>query len=374
MNSNHFEITAEDKNARTGILHTKSGDIETPAFMPVATLGDIKTLPSWDLRELGVQLFISNIYHLHLRPGEELIKNLGGLHSFMDWDKPIATDSGGFQVYSLAARRIVQDDGILFSSHIDGSPLRFTPEKVLDIQMALGSDVMMPLDECVGYPIGKGYAKEATQRTNKWAYRAANYFKTADYQGLLFGIIQGSTYTDLRIEAAREIADIGFDGYAIGGLVVGESNEQTWEVLNSTIPCLPRDYPRYTMGFGKVGDILKGVMKGIDLFDCVIPTRNARTGAFYTREGKINIINSRFKDDPLPISEECRCPTCQHYSRAYIRHLFNSNEILAKYLATVHNIFFYMQLMKDIRKHIKNGTIEEWSGKILNRYKGGFDV
>jgi len=372
MDNKHFKITAKSNSARTGILHTKSGDIKTPAFMPVATLGNVKTLPSWDLAKLGVQLFISNTYHLHIRPGEELIKSLGGLHSFMDWDGPIATDSGGFQVYSLSSIRKIHDDGIFFSSHIDGAPIYFTPEKVIDIQISLGSDIMMPLDECVGYPIGRGYAREATERTNIWAKKTVDYFRSLGYKGLLFGIVQGSTYQDLRIEAAMEIASLNLDGYAIGGLVVGESKEQTWEVIDATVLHLPEEKPRYVMGVGKIEDIIKGVGKGIDLFDCVIPTRNARTGGIYTWEGKMNIKNSCFKNDSRPISEDCECPTCRNYSRAYLHHLFNANEILAKYLSTVHNISFYMVLMREIRKHIRSKTIEEWSVEIINNYKRGF--
>ncbi len=374
MNDNHFEITSKSDRARTGIIRTKSGIIKTPAFMPVATLGDIKTLPVWDLHNLGVQLFVTNAYHLHIRPGEDLIREFGGLHSFMNWDGPIVTDSGGFQVYSLSSKKKIQEEGILFSSHIDGAPLHFTPESVIDIEISLGSDILMPLDECVGYPIGKGYAREAMERTNRWARKAIDYFKTKNSQGQLFGIIQGSTYPDLRIEAAKEITRLDFNGFAIGGLIVGESKEQTWEVIDSILPYLPEEKPRYAMGMGKVSDIIKAVKKGIDLFDCVIPTRNARAGVLYTREGKINLKNARFKDDPKPISEDCHCPTCRNYSRAYLRHLFNSNEILAKYLSTLHNITFYIELMREIRGHIENKTIGEWSKRFLTKYKGGFDV
>jgi len=373
MINNYFEITAKSKKARTGILKTKSGDIKTPAFMPVATLGDIKTIPSWDLLKLGVQVFICNAYHLHIRPGEELIKRLGGLHSFIGWAGPIATDSGGFQVYSLSSARKIQSDGILFSSHIDGTPLHFTPKKVIDMQVNLGSDIMMPLDECVGYPIGRGYAREVMERTNRWAREAFNYYREQNQSGLLFGIMQGSTYTDLRIEAAEEVTNLNFDGYAIGGLVVGESKEQTWEVIEATSPYLPKEKPLYVMGMGKVEDIIRGALNGIDLFDCVIPTRNARTGGIYTWEGKMNIKNSNFKDDSRPISEKCECTTCKTYSRAYIRHLFNVNEILAKYLTTLHNISFYMDLMREIRRHIGEKTIEEWSKEITTIYEGGFD-
>lgn len=372
MNNRHFEVIAKLNNARVAKIYTKNGIIETPAFMPVATLGDVKTLPAWDMKKLGVQVFIANTYHLHIRPGEELIQSLGGLHSFVNWEGPIATDSGGFQVYSLSTKMQIQEEGILFSSHVDGAPLRFTPEKVIDIEVALDSDILMPLDECVSYPIGRGYAKEAMERTNRWAKRSREYFKELSNSGLLFGIVQGSTYTDLREAAATELRELDFDGYALGGLVVGEDKEQTKEVIDSTVPLLPQEKPRYTMGIGKVEDILWAVGEGIDLFDCVIPTRNARTGGLYTMEGKLNLKNSQFKDDPNPISKECECPTCLNYSKAYLRHLFNTNELLAKYLATLHNILFYMKLMEKIRSKIVEGTFFKWRKEILSKFKGGF--
>jgi queuine tRNA-ribosyltransferase len=368
-----FKIKSKNKSARTGIITTKHGTVYTPAFMPVATLGDIKTLPCWDMKNLGIQIFIANTYHLHIRPGETLIKKLGGLHSFIGWDGPIATDSGGFQVYSLSTKMKIHEDGILFSSHVDGSPLRFTPEKVIDIEVALGSDILMPLDECVGYPIGRGYAKEAMERTNRWAKRSLSHFKKLDSPALLFGIVQGSTYADLRETAARELGELDFDGYAIGGLVVGEAQEQTREAINSAVSLLPEEKPRYTMGLGKVEDILWAAGEGIDLFDCVIPTRNARTAGLYTWDGKINLRNSQFKDDPDPISEKCKCPTCRHYSKAYLRHLFNTDELLAKYLATLHNITFYIELMEKIRIKIEKGSFFKWRKEILSKFKGGFD-
>jgi queuine tRNA-ribosyltransferase len=373
MNMIPFRIKAKDKSARTGIITTRNGIVKTPAFMPVATLGDVKTLPSWDMKKLGVQIFIANTYHLHIRPGEELIKKLGGLHLFTGWDGPIATDSGGFQVYSLSTKIKVQEDGILFASHVDGSPLRFTPEKVIDIEFDLGSDILMPLDECVGYPIGRGYAREAMERTNRWAKRSLEYFKTLDYAGLLFGIVQGSTYTDLRKAAVSELKKLDFDGYALGGLVVGEDSDQTREIVESAVPLLPEEKPRYTMGLGKIEDILWAVGEGVDLFDCVIPTRNARTAGLFTREGKINLRNSKYKDDPTPISEGCKCPTCLHYSKAYLRHLFNTDELLAKYLATLHNISFYMKIMEKTRKEIEKRTFFKWRNSFLSKFKGGLD-
>ncbi len=374
MNIIPFKIKAKDKRARTGIITTRNGVVKTPAFMPVATLGDVKTLPSWDMKKLGVQIFISNTYHLHIRPGEELIRKLGGLHKFTGWDGPIATDSGGFQVYSLSTKRKISEDGILFSSHVDGAPLRFTPEKVIDIEVNLGSDILMPLDECVGYPIGRGYAREAMERTNRWAKRALEYFKNRGSPGLLFGIVQGSTYTDLREAAVSELKELDFDGYALGGLVVGEDPSQTREVIESTSPLLPEEKPRYTMGLGKIEDILYAVGEGVDLFDCVIPTRNARTAGLYTWEGKINLKNSEYKDDPNPISEDCKCRACLNYSKAYLRHLFNTDELLAKYLATLHNISFYMEIMRKVREEIEIGTFYKWREKFLSKFEGGFDV
>ena len=368
-----FEIITKNKKARTGIINTKSGKLKTPAFMPVATLGDIKMLPCWDMKNLGVQIFISNTYHLHIRPGEKTIQDLGGLHSFVGWDGPIATDSGGFQVYSLSSKIKIQEDGILFSSHVDGAPLRFTPEKVIDIEVSLGTDILMPLDECIGYPVGIGYARAAMERTNRWAKTALEYFRKNSYPGLLFCIIHGSTYPDLREYAANDLKSFDFDGFALGGLAVGEATEQTREVIKSTTPLLPEEKSRYTMGLGKIEDILWAVGEGVDLFDCVIPTRNARTAGVYTWEGKINLKNSQFKDDTTPISEQCTCPTCMNYSKAYLRHLFNTNELLAKYLATLHNISFYMQLMKDIRKNIEDGNFFKWRKEILSKFKGGFD-
>ena len=369
-----FKIKAKDRRARTGIITTKHGVVKTPAFMPVATLGDVKTLPSWDMKDLGIQMFISNTYHLHIRPGDELIGELGGLHKFIGWHGPIATDSGGFQVYSLSTKRKISEEGILFSSHVDGAPLRFTPEKVIDIEVNLRSDILMPLDECVGYPIGKGYAREAMERTNRWAKRALEYFENLKRPGLLFAIVQGSTYTDLREAAVGELKEMGFDGYALGGLVVGEDPSQTREVIESASPLLPEEKPRYTMGLGKIEDILYAVGEGVDLFDCVIPTRNARTAGLYTWEGKINMKNSKYKDDPTPISEDCKCPTCLNYSKAYLRHLFNTDELLAKYLATLHNISFYMEIMRKIRQEIENKTFYKWREKFLSKFKGGFDA
>ncbi|MEO0293344.1 MAG: tRNA guanosine(34) transglycosylase Tgt [candidate division WOR-3 bacterium] len=368
-----FRVETKDKAARCGVIKTKRGKINTPAFMPVATLGDIKTLPIWDIKKLEIQIFITNTYHLYIRPGEEIIDKLGGLHSFIGWDGPIAIDSGGFQIYSLSPKIKIQEDGILFSSFVDGTTLRFTPEKVIDLEVKFGADLLLPLDECVGYPIGRGYAKEAMERTNRWAEKSLFHFRTLDSQALLFGIVQGSTYLDLRKEAAYFLRELDFDGYAIGGLVVGEAEEQTREVISATVPILPEEKPRYVMGVGKVEDILWAVGEGVDLFDCVIPTRNARTGTVYTWEGKINLKNSLFKDDSAPISEGCKCLTCLHYSKAYLRHLFNTEELLGKYLATLHNISFYMELMKKIREKITQGTFFGWRDEVLSNFKGGFD-
>ena len=362
-----FEILKNDtkSKARVGIIKTAHGNIETPNFMPVATLANVKTMKKSDLIDAGVDIVISNTYHLHLRPGEKTIKKLGGLHSFMNWDKPIATDSGGFQAFSLAKIRKIEDEGILFSSHIDGSNHFFTPTNVIDIQLSLDSDLIMSLDECPPYPIGEGYAEESLLRTIKWAKIGKEYFREKETNSKLFGIVQGSTYPHLRKRAVEEIVPLEFDGYAIGGIAVGEPSHLIREMTEFTVPLLPESRPRYLMGVGLPEDIVFAVSQGVDLFDCVIPTRNGRTGTLYTKKGKINIKNTTYKEDPAPIEEGCGCYTCQHYSKAYLRHLFISNELLAQHLGTIHNIYYFTHLMKDIREKIVNGTFWEWSHKLL---------
>ncbi len=369
---NFFEILHQDNesNARTGIIKTKNGEIETPSFMPVATLANVKTQTPKDLINAGVQVFITNTYHLHLRPGEDVIRKLGGLHKFMGWNKPIVTDSGGFQVFSLAQLRKVTDEGVEFSSHIDGRKEFFSPEKVIDIQTELGSNIIHPLDECVPYPSSHSYAEEGLNRTLKWAKRSKSHFSKKERDDILmFGIIQGSTYKDLRKIAVEKIVSLDFSGYAIGGVAVGEPTDEIIEISNFTASLLPSDKPRYLMGVGSPEDIVKAVASGIDLFDCVIPTRNGRTGTVYTKSGKIIIKGNAYKEDNSPIEEGCDCYTCKHFSRAYIRHLFNTGEILGQYLATLHNIRFYMRLMAEMREAINNRIFKDWSDTFIKNFK-----
>ena len=369
----HLDHRCPETKARTGRIQTGHGEIKTPAFMPVATLGNVKTMKLSDLEDAGVEVIISNTYHLHLRPGEELIKRMGGLHRFMAWRRPIVTDSGGFQAFSLAKIRKIQDDGILFSSHIDGSSHMFTPESVIDIQVAFGSDIMMPLDECTPYPVGEGYAEEAVERTKRWAERAKKHYEKMEEKGLLFGIVQGSTYPHLRKRAVEEIVPLEFHGYAIGGVAVGEPTSLIREISAYTAELLPEDKPRYLMGVGLPEDILFAISSGIDMFDCVIPTRNGRTGTIYTWKGKINIKNSKYREDDKPIDPDCHCYTCRNYSRAYLRHLYTTGELLAGHLGTIHNLYFYMELIREARRHIKYGDFKEWMEGVINSMKGGDD-
>ncbi len=337
--------------------------------MPVATLGDVKTMKISDLSMVNVDVIITNTYHLHLRPGEDLIEEFGGIHKFTGWNKTVFSDSGGFQAFSLAKIRKIEDEGILFSSHIDGSTHFFTPESVIDIQRKIGSDVMMQLDECVPYPAGEGYAEEALLRTIKWAKRSKEYFSFGNYNKL-FGIIQGSVYKNLRKIACEEIVPLNFDGYAIGGIAVGEPSELGMEIVEYTTYMLPKDKIRYLMGVGTPEDIIKAVSYGIDIFDCVLPTRNGRTGTFFTSNGKINIKNSIYARDKRPIDEDCDCYTCRNYSRGYLRHLFMSNEILGMHLGTIHNLYFYTSLMREIRENLKNGNYNKWMSEKIEKMKG----
>ncbi len=348
-----FEIlkTSKKSKARVGRLTTDHGIVETPNFMPVGTLGTVKTMSPRDLNEIGAQIVLSNTYHLFLRPGPDIIREAGGLHKFMNWEKPILTDSGGFQVYSLAERRKVKEDGVEFASHIDGTKHFFTPEKVIDIQTAFGSDIMMPLDECVPFPCDKKVAQDALVRTTAWAKRSKSY--VAGKEGpTLFGIVQGSTYPDLRKRSAEEICGIDFPGYGIGGLSVGEPQEEMFGMLDVLSQVMPEDKPKHLMGVGFASDILGAVDFGIDLFDCVIPTRLARHGSFLTLEGKTSIRNARFERDFTPIDPECDCYACKNFTRAYIRHLFWARETLSMQLLTIHNLRFFMRLLEKVRKDI----------------------
>ena len=347
-----FEIIYRDRDsrARVGRMTMPHGIVETPAFLPVATQGTIKSLTSEELCGIGVQIICCNTYHLFLRPGHRTIEKLGGLHRFMHWERPILTDSGGFQVYSLSDLREVTDKGVRFKSHLDGRELFLGPEEAMEIQEALGSDIALVLDECPPYPTTWEYAQNSMRLSTNWAKRCKEIKK--DKKQALFAIVQGGMYPDLREESAKSLVGIGFAGYAIGGLSLGEEKKVTQRILEHTLSFLPEEAPRYLMGVGTPEDILEAVKLGVDLFDCVLPTRNGRNGTLFTSSGKIAIKNSKFREDDSPIDPECRCSTCGHYSRAYLRHLFLAKEILACRLATLHNLYFYTHLMEKIRSAI----------------------
>lgn len=353
-----FRVTHTDtgSSARLGVLTLSRGvQIPTPAFMPVGTKGAVKSLSPAEVQSLGYQMILCNAYHLYLRPGQDLIRRHGGLHRFMNWDGGIITDSGGYQIFSLAALRNVSSEGVEFRSHIDGSVHLFTPEKSVEVQALLGCDIAMCLDHVVGYPVDKSEAASAVKRTLNWAKRCAATQKRVDPP--LFGIVQGSTFEDLRAESAEGLVELGLDGYAIGGLSVGEPAEKMLQVLDITVPLLPRHIPRYLMGVGKPIDILEAVVRGIDLFDCVLPTRNARNGMLFTSRGRMNIRNACYKEDLRPVDKDCKCELCRNYSRSYLRHLFLEKEIYAHRLASVHNLSHYANAMSDIRTAIAAGTV-----------------
>jgi queuine tRNA-ribosyltransferase len=353
-----FELLATDSGtqARRGRLSTSHGTVDTPAFMPVGTLATVKTMTPADLESLGVQILLANAYHLYLRPGHRLIADQGGLHRFMGWDAPILTDSGGFQVYSLAMLRRITDDGAHFQSHLDGSLHLITPELSIEIQDALGADVVMAFDQCLEYPAGHEAASEAMGRTIRWARRCREAVRATP--SLLFGIVQGGFFPDLREESVRQTVDLDFDGYAIGGLSVGESKEEMLRVLDHVTPMLPPTRARYLMGVGTPEDLIDGVARGIDLFDCVMPTRHARTGWLFTSRGRVVIKHAEYATDDRPLDPACGCYTCRHFSRAYLRHLFMSKEVLGAHLNTIHNLSFYLTLMANIRAAIEEGRFE----------------
>ena len=362
--SDIFEILHTDGYARVGRLKTRHGIVNTPIFMPVGTRGSIKALSSHDVYSIGAEIILSNTYHLYLRPGDKLIKELGGLHKFMNWHRPILTDSGGFQVFSLSALREITEQGVVFRSHIDGSKHIFTPENVIEIQENLKSDIMMVLDECVPYGADYNYTKNSLKLTTKWANRA--YLARKDSTKLLFGIIQGGFYPDLRKQSATQITEIPFDGYAIGGLSVGEPKEVMLDMLSITLPLLPWDKPRYLMGVGKPMDIIYAIELGVDMFDCVLPTRNARNGTLYTSLGKINIKRKEFKKDDSPLDPNCNCYTCKNFSKAYLRHLYTTKELLSYRLNTIHNLAFYLNLIKEARLAIKQKKFSTFKSKFSN--------
>jgi queuine tRNA-ribosyltransferase len=355
-----FEILhkSSETGARLGKMHTGHGDVETPAFIPVGTQATVKSLTPEELRELGVQIILANTYHLYLRPGHDVIARLGGLHQFMHWDGPILTDSGGYQVFSLSKLRELSAEGVTFQSHLDGSKHLLTPEKAVEIQEALGSDIMMCLDECTPYPATQTESLESLALSTDWARRCKEHHEPG--RGALFGIVQGGMFQDLRAQAAEALIDIGFEGYALGGLSVGEPKELMIEVSAATLPLLPDSLPRYVMGVGTSEELVELVALGTDMFDCVIPTRNARNGQLFVRSGSINICNAQHRDDQGPVEAGCPCYTCRHYSRAYLRHLFMAKELLAYRLNTIHNIHHFMTLMREIREAIRQDRFEQF--------------
>jgi queuine tRNA-ribosyltransferase len=359
-----FKIIDICNNSRNGVVSTANGQITTPAFMPVGTSATVKAMLPESLIKTGAEIILGNTYHLMLRPGEEVISKLGGLHKFMNWDKPILTDSGGFQVMSLAKLRKISQEGVEFNSHIDGKKYFLTPKKSIDIQYKLGSNITMIFDECTPYPVDYEYAKKSMHLSLKWAKESKDSFINRDGYGI-FGIIQGSIFEDLRKESAQKLQDIGFDGYAIGGLAVGEGHDEMIKVLEFTIPNITADKPRYLMGVGKPIDIVASVKKGVDMFDCVLPTRSGRNGQAFINGGTINIKNSQYILDNSPLDPKCNCYTCVNYSRAYLNHLIRSKEILGAVLMTWHNITYYQNLMKKLRNHIKNGTLYDYKDEDL---------
>ncbi|MEM6603276.1 MAG: tRNA guanosine(34) transglycosylase Tgt [Pseudomonadota bacterium] len=363
----HFKLHKKNNNARLGTVYTPRGNIETPAFMPVGTAATVKAIFPEDVRKTGADILLGNTYHLMLRPTAERIARLGGLHKFMNWDGPILTDSGGFQVMSLSGLSKLSEEGVTFASHIDGSRHMLTPERSMDIQKLLGSDIVMIFDECTPYPATHDIAKSSMELSLRWAERSKKAFGTRAGHAL-FGIVQGGIYEDLRHKSAAELIDIGFDGYAVGGLAVGEGQDIMFDVLEKTVPVLPEDKPRYLMGVGKPHDIIGAVKRGIDMFDCVLPTRSGRNGQLFTRNGPINIKNAIYADDPTPIEPECPCPTFQNYSKAYLHHVYKSKEIIASMLLSLHNLHFYGRMMKEIREAIRNDQFEQYEQQFLENY------
>ncbi len=370
-----FIIECFDEKARTGLIETPRGVIHTPVFMPVGTQATVKAMTPEELKEIGAEIILSNTYHLYLRPGHDIISRLGGLHRFMNWDAPILTDSGGFQVYSLSSLRKVTNDGVEFRSHIDGSLHFLSPERAMEIQSMLDSDIAMVFDECIPYPAEYDYAVRSLELTTAWAKRCKDWVEGRGSKiRSLFGIIQGGMYKDLRKRSLEEIVEIGFDGYAAGGLSVGEPKEEMYEIIEFIAPLMPSEKPRYLMGVGDLVDILIAVENGFDMFDCVMPTRNARNGTLFTNKGRLSIKRTEFKADPEPLDPDCGCYTCRNYSKAYLRHLFMSKEILSMRLNTIHNLYFYLDFFSKMRDAIKKGTFRQfkkhWEGVLVSEYHG----
>jgi queuine tRNA-ribosyltransferase len=371
-----YKLLKKSGKVRRGQLNTVHGVIETPVFMNVGTLAAIKgAVSSIDLKEINCQVELSNTYHLHLRPGDKVIKKLGGLHKFMNWDKPILTDSGGFQVFSLSTIREIKEEGVYFNSHIDGRKIFMGPEESMQIQSNLGSTIAMAFDECIPNPSPREYVIKSVERTTRWLERCKKEMDrlnslddTINKNQMLFGINQGGTYDDIRIEHAKIISKMNLDGYAIGGLAVGETHEEMYRIIDKVVPYLPQDKPIYLMGVGTPSNILEAVSRGVDFFDCVLPARNGRHGHLFTKYGKINIMNAKYELDSTPIDEGCQCPTCKNYSKAYIRHLFKAKEMLAMRLCVLHNLYFYNKLMEEIREAIDGDYFEEYKNKKLSEW------
>ena len=358
--------------ARYGILHTPHGDVEVPMFMPVGTLANVKTLSPEEVKSLGAGVILANTYHLFLRPGEDIVCRAGGLHKFMNYDGPILTDSGGFQVFSLQERRKISEEGVEFKSHLNGDRLFFTPEKVIDIEEKLGADIIMSFDECIPYPADKKYAEKSVERTLRWAKRGLDAHTREDQA--LFGIVQGGEFPELRKHCAEELVKMNFPGYSIGGTSIGEPKEVFSKMLDYSVPYLPEDKPRYLMGVGSIDYLLEGIAKGIDMFDCVLPTRIARHGALMTSRGRVNIHKAEYKDDFTPLDSECDCYTCKNYTKAYLRHLYIADETFGKRLLSIHNVRFLIHLMEEARKAIQEDRFGDFREEMLRKYgdKRGF--
>lgn len=374
-----YQVIKKDGNAKRATMQTVHGVIQTPVFMNVGTAAAIKgAVATTDLQEIGTQVELSNTYHLHVRPGDKIVKQLGGLHKFMNWDKPILTDSGGFQVFSLAGLRKIKEEGVYFNSHVDGRKIFMGPEESMQIQSNLASTIAMAFDECAPSKATKEYIQNSVQRTTRWLLRCKNEMarlnsleETINKNQLLFGINQGGTYDDIRIEHAKSISEMDLDGYAIGGLAVGESHEEMYHIIEQTVPFLPENKPTYLMGVGTPANILEAVDRGVDFFDCVYPSRNGRHGHVYTNHGKLNLFNSKYELDSRPISEECSCPACRNYSRAYIRHLLKAKEMLGMRLCVLHNLYFYNNMMSEIRQAIEEQRYKEYKKMRLDGFEQG---
>lgn len=369
MGAVRYELIKQCKQsgARLGRLHTPHGVIETPIFMPVGTQATVKTMTPEELKDIGSQIILSNTYHLYLRPGHKLVEKAGGLHKFMNWDKPILTDSGGFQVFSLSDLRDITEEGVTFKSHLDGSKHFLSPEKAIEIENSLGADIIMAFDECLPYPCDYDYAKNSLHRTIRWAERCLNAHKNTEKQAL-FGIIQGGMYRDLREESVREMVKLDFPGYAVGGLSIGEPKPIMYEVLDWTAHLLPENKARYLMGIGSPDALIEGAIRGIDMFDCVLPTRIARNGTAFTSRGRVVIKNAKYAEDFGPLDAECDCYTCKNYSRAYLRHLFKAEEILGPRLITIHNLRFLLRLMENVRQAILEDRLLDFRDEFFEKY------